>query len=231
VGRSDKGDAVAARDRINLCFHGVGTPERELEPGESDYWIEPDLFEQVLDLVRDRRDVRLSFDDGNASDVAIAAPALRRRSLRAEFFPVADRIGKAGSVDRAGLRELVASGMTIGSHGMRHLPWSTLPDDELHEELAVARTIISAASGTRVTSAACPLGRYDRRVLTRLRRLGYARVYTSDRSRVRASAWLQARYTVRRHDDVAAVRSVLDCAVGPLQSAQDALRTTVKRWR
>ena len=24
---------------LNLCFHGIGTPQRPLEPGEDAYWI------------------------------------------------------------------------------------------------------------------------------------------------------------------------------------------------
>jgi len=34
---------------INLCFHGIGTPERELEADEDQFWVEPDRFEALLD--------------------------------------------------------------------------------------------------------------------------------------------------------------------------------------
>src|SRR5262245_37046734 len=61
---------------INLSFHGVGTPPlAPREPGEHDYWIGHDGFLAVLDEVVGRDDVRLSFDDGNASDVEAALPA------------------------------------------------------------------------------------------------------------------------------------------------------------
>ena len=29
---------------VNVCFHGIGTPDRELEPGEDKYWISTELF-------------------------------------------------------------------------------------------------------------------------------------------------------------------------------------------
>src|SRR5207249_4098380 len=41
-----------ADDRcINICFHGVGTPRRELEPGEDVYWISEDAFRRILDEI------------------------------------------------------------------------------------------------------------------------------------------------------------------------------------
>ena len=40
-------------------------------------WLDPDRFLRVLDSVVGRDDVRITFDDGNASDVEHALPALR----------------------------------------------------------------------------------------------------------------------------------------------------------
>ena len=219
---------------INLCFHGVGVPRRELEPGEDPYWISADLFTDVLDLAAAQPDVRLSFDDGNASDVEIALPALAERGLTASFFPVAERIGRPGSVDSDGLRRLRGAGMTVGSHGMRHLPWRGMSDEQLGEELVDARRVIAEACGADpadVAEAACPLGRYDRRVLGRLRRLGYRRVFTSDRARARRAAWLQPRYSVRRSDDVASVRALLGEAPALRDRIVASARVTAKRWR
>ena len=80
----------------NICFHGVGRPQRALEPGEADYWISTTLFLELLDAVMGRDDVRVSFDDGNLSDIAIALPALIERDLRAEFFVLAGRLDLPG---------------------------------------------------------------------------------------------------------------------------------------
>jgi hypothetical protein len=93
---------------INLNFHGIGTPTRSLEPGELQYWIDRDSFLAILDEFHYRMDVRLSFDDGNASDVDVALPALAERGMEADFFIVASRLGKPGSVDTDGVRALVA---------------------------------------------------------------------------------------------------------------------------
>jgi peptidoglycan/xylan/chitin deacetylase (PgdA/CDA1 family) len=216
---------------INICFHGVGTPQREMEPGEDVYWVGTDQFHRILDEVREWPSVRLSFDDGNASDAEIALPALVERGLTADFFVLAGRLGAPGSLDEQAVRELNRHGMHIGTHGMRHRSWRHMDPETTHEELAAARDRLAEVAGTPVDAAACPLGRYDRRVLTELRRLGYRRVYTSDRRKARAQAWLQPRFSVRRDDTPESVRTAA-LATPPLARR---LRSTavgvVKRWR
>jgi peptidoglycan/xylan/chitin deacetylase (PgdA/CDA1 family) len=219
-------------DAINVCFHGVGTPQRDLEPGEDGYWVSQDSFERILDdvLTWPVR-VNLSFDDGNASDAEIALPALRERGLPAQFFVLAGRFGNRGSLAADDVRELATAGMGIGTHGMAHRPWRHLSEADRHAEFVAARDTISVAAGKPVDEAACPLGRYDRRVLSTLKRLGYTRVHTSDRRRADAAAWLQPRYSVRSGDDVASLRE--DVLRRP--SAPRATRLTavglLKRWR
>lgn len=36
---------------INVLFHGIGQPGRELEPGEAAYWVKADEFRRILDEV------------------------------------------------------------------------------------------------------------------------------------------------------------------------------------
>jgi len=215
----------------NICFHGIGVPGREREPGEHHYWIPIELFDEILDYAAGNPRVNLSFDDGNASDVEIGLPALAARGLRAGFFPVAARIGQPGSVDRRGLRALVQHDMTIGSHGMRHRSWRGLGAADLDEELIEARKIIADASGTTVTTAACPLGLYDRAVLGRLRALDYTRVFTSDRSNSRPTAWLQPRFSVRETDTVEDVRAIVEGTRPRRRRVASAARMAIKRLR
>jgi peptidoglycan/xylan/chitin deacetylase (PgdA/CDA1 family) len=222
---------VSSQTRVNICFHGIGVPGRELETGEDQYWIPEAAFEEILDYVRRRPIVQLTFDDGNASDVAIALPALDARGLRAGFFPIAGRLAEAGNVDGAGLRELVTHDMTVGTHGMHHVCWQGLDGGHLDDELVAAREIITREIGRTVDTAACPFGSYDRHALRRLRTLGYRRVFTSDRRHARSSSWLQARYSVHVGDDVSTVRSIVEGRRSVLTRAMSAARTTVKRCR
>jgi peptidoglycan/xylan/chitin deacetylase (PgdA/CDA1 family) len=192
---------------INICFHGIGTPQREMEPGEDRYWISEDLFHAVLDEIRTWPEVRISFDDGNTSDVEIGLPALLERGLTADFFVLAARLQSAGSLDEKAVRQLHENGMTIGTHGMWHRPWRGMDAATRQDELVVARERLAEAAGVPVDRAACPLGRYDRQLIGHMRKLGYARVFTSDRRAARVNDWLQPRYSLRRDDTVAGLRA------------------------
>jgi peptidoglycan/xylan/chitin deacetylase (PgdA/CDA1 family) len=194
---------------INLCFHGIGAPRRMLEPDEDHYWITVDFFLRVLDEVAGRSDVKISFDDGNESDADIAVPALRERGLTAQFFPLAGRLTRTGSLNREHLRSLRAEGMAIGSHGMHHVSWRQLSPEDRYVELIAARNALVEASEGPINEAALPLGRYDRSVLGALRRLGYEKAFSSDRARAWSEAWLQPRYSVKSEDTVDTVRTIL----------------------
>jgi len=210
---------------INLCFHGIGTPERELEADEDQFWVEPDRFEALLDAAGELEDVCLTFDDGNHSDVAVALPALVERGLTASFFVVAGRLGEPGSLSAADVGALAGAGMTIGTHGLRHRPWRSLDESGHREELDEARTILASAAGAPIDKAACPFGAYDRRTLRALRKRGYTRVYTVDRRPAAPQDWLQARYVIRQDDTPETLR-----AFGR-DSFLLAAKTAAKRWR
>jgi len=184
---------------VNLALHGIGRPARQLDPGEDERWVTVEQFERVLDVVAERDDVHLTFDDGNESDVEIALPRLADRGLAAEFFPLAGRLGQRGYLDRDGLRELSRAGMEIGSHGWEPRDWRRLDDRHARRELTDAPKLLGDLCGRPVRRFSLPFGAYDRRVLARLKQAGATRVYTSDGGAARGDGWLQAR-TELRHD-------------------------------
>jgi peptidoglycan/xylan/chitin deacetylase (PgdA/CDA1 family) len=178
---------------VNLTVHGIGRPQRALDPGEDESWVTVEQFERVLDAVAEHPDVHLTFDDGNSSDVEIALPRLLERGLVAEFFPLAGELGERGRVDLDAIRELAAAGMTIGSHGWAHLDWRRLDERHLTRELAEAPRLLAEAADKPVERVSLPFGFYDRRVLDALRRAGVVRAYTNGGGMARPDAWLQAR--------------------------------------
>jgi peptidoglycan/xylan/chitin deacetylase (PgdA/CDA1 family) len=216
---------------VNVCFHGVGTTPRAMEPGEDRYWVSVDQFYGVLDEIMTWPSVRISFDDGNASDAEIALPALVERGLTADFFVLAGRFGQPGSLTEDGVRELQRHHMTIGTHGMWHRSWRAMDPQESTEELVDARDRIAAVAGSAVTTAACPLGLYDRRLLADLRRQGYTHVFTSDRRPATGGAWLQPRFSVRREDTAESVRASMLHPAPLVTRARGVAVGVVKRWR
>jgi peptidoglycan/xylan/chitin deacetylase (PgdA/CDA1 family) len=215
----------------NLTVHGVGPRTRELSSDEAATWIDIAQLEHVLDAAMERPTLRLTFDDGNCSDVHIVLPRLLERGLTAEFFPPAGWIGDPGRLDRSGLRELVAAGMSIGSHGWSHRDWRALDDAAAEQEIGLALRVLTEFSGQPVHRVAVPFGSYDRTVLRRLRRAGVTRTYTSDGGPARVDAWLQPRTSLRPGMAPEWTRILADdqARLGP--DAWRLAARSVKRWR
>ena len=217
---------------INICFHGIGEPRRELEPGEERYWIHRDQFHAILDeLAR----LAVGADQLRRRQLSptceIGLPALTARGLSAEFFVLAGRLGTAGSLDEGDVRELQGYGMTIGTHGMHHRSWCGMDEQTTYDELVAARDRLVEVIQQDITRAACPLGQYDRRALGELRRLGYTAVFTSDRRPARREAWLQPRFSVRRDDTPASLRAAVGASRSWPQRIRGELVSVAKRWR
>jgi peptidoglycan/xylan/chitin deacetylase (PgdA/CDA1 family) len=216
---------------INLTFHGIGEPERRLDAGEQALWIRHEQFLALLDCVTGRDDIGITFDDGNASDVEHALPALHERGLTATFFVVSGRLGSPHFLDEDGVRALARAGMEIGCHGMRHRPWRGLDRQALDEELVDAKMVLERAVGRPIMRAACPFGSYDRRVLRMLRGCGYEQVYTSDRGTARSGDFLQARNSIG-HGDGPSLLEHIEALHSPIHSALGRrAKLAVKRWR
>ncbi len=196
---------------INLSFHGLGDPPRTVtDPIAARQWSSIAEFERILDLCRDRTDVRMTFDDGYASDIGVALPRLLERGMTADFFISAGRLGTTGYLEPEGVKALVAAGMNVGCHGMDHLRWREISDAALDREIYHARAQLEQIIGDKVNDVAIPFGQYDLRVLRKLRTANYQRVFTTDQ--VPASsprAWFQPRYTAWNDMNAASLERVL----------------------
>ncbi|MFD0582131.1 polysaccharide deacetylase family protein [Dactylosporangium darangshiense] len=188
-------------------------------------------FERVLDAAVGRQDVRITFDDGNASDVEIGLPRLVERGLTAQFFVLAGEFGKPGRVDIDGVKALHAAGMSVGSHGWAHRDWRRITEEQAQEEIGDANRVIGEVTGTPVTAVAVPFGSYDRIVLGRLRKAGVRRVYTSDGGRAQDDQWLQARNSIRHDLDANWIEDVLNGRGSPKIIARQFAARNVKRLR
>jgi peptidoglycan/xylan/chitin deacetylase (PgdA/CDA1 family) len=216
---------------VNITVHGIGPTCRALDPGEDQTWVRIGQFEQLLDAVAERSDVRITFDDGNSSDVEVALPRLVERGLTAEFFLLAALLGDRGRVDHGGVRALLDAGMAIGSHGWSHRDWRRIDHAQAREELHDAPGVLRELSGGPVSRVAIPFGSYDRHVLRRLREAEVTRAYTSDGGRAQPDAWLQARTSLRHDMDAAWIARVLDPATPLRPRIRGSAVRTVKRLR
>ena len=180
-----------------LTFHGLGDPPDQTPEAARGVWLPVAWLGALLDAVPDDT-VKLTFDDGYASDIEDALPALLQRGLTATFFLPVGELNKPGRLTTEHVSHLHAAGMTIGTHGLHHRDWRRLSSDELTHDLMGSRRILSEMVNGDVAEAACPFGSYDRHVLRALREAGYQRVYTSDGGPSRRGSWLTPRTTISR---------------------------------
>jgi peptidoglycan/xylan/chitin deacetylase (PgdA/CDA1 family) len=215
---------------VVLNFHCIGKPSRPLADGEEDVCLDSAQFDEILDAVSGRSDVELTFDDGNSSDVSEALPGLVRHGLEAQFFICPARFGTAGFVDEDDVRALRTAGMSLGSHGMDHVPWRRLERLAIDREIVQAKRLLEYTLQAPVDTASCPFGAYDRRTLKALRAAGFTRVYTSDGGRATVKGWVVARNTVRRRDSAESIVMMLD-GLGQNVSLMHRAKRWVKRRR
>ena len=214
--------------KICLMLHGLGPPPPHVPAGEARYWLPAERFAYILELVRRTRNpVHITIDDGNASDVRIALPALRDAGLSASFFIPSDRIGEAGYLGEADIRELRAAGMEIGSHGCAHITWTQVPDGTMAEDVTRSVARLSSILGEKVETVAVPFGECDLRVLRVLRVLGIRRVYTSFRGPCREDAWIVRRNCITADMPEAAIRDLLMKS----HTAIDATAAFLREWK
>src|SRR5215470_15557920 len=101
--RSESSSSNVSRE-LFLNFHGIGEPPPGIDRGERNYWWDKHPFLLTLnEIAAEMSDypstVLITFDDGNASDLEIAMPALLERELMASFFVCAGRVGMQGYLD------------------------------------------------------------------------------------------------------------------------------------
>jgi len=155
---------------IALTYHDVP----ESEDGVGHFATPRARFARQLDLARamgvelttleaavgraESRSVALTFDDGDQTHYTCAFPELVSRAMRASFFVITDRVGTAGYVTWAQLREMAAAGMSIGSHTASHAFLSTLSAARLRDELARSKGALDDALGQSTSTLALPGG-------------------------------------------------------------------------
>jgi peptidoglycan/xylan/chitin deacetylase (PgdA/CDA1 family) len=117
------------------------------------------------------RAVAITFDDGCASAVRVAAPLLAERGQKATFFCVAGHVGGANDwptrvsgvplLELAGADELAglaALGFEIGAHGMSHSSLEGLSAADLDREIRQPKRRLEEETSAEVRCIAYPYG-------------------------------------------------------------------------
>lgn len=189
-------------DKLILCYHAVSSS------WPADLSISPRLLEeQVAGLLRagyvgttlsgslepgGRRRLVVSFDDGYASMVTLAAPVLARLGVPGTLFVPTDYVGahhlvwpgieqwldgphadELRPLDWDGVRALADAGWEIGSHTCSHPHLTGLEDEALARELSESKALVEAELGRPCPAIAYPYGDVDARVTGAAAAAGY----------------------------------------------------------
>lgn len=122
----------------------------------------------------------LTFDDGGASAVSIAA-ALTQRGMVGQFLITTAQIGQPGFVSAADVQALRASGHVIGSHSHTHpAEISQLDAAALESEWRQSTSLLAELLGAPVTVASIPGGFYSLPVVRAAAAAGIRYLFTSE---------------------------------------------------
>jgi peptidoglycan/xylan/chitin deacetylase (PgdA/CDA1 family)/glycosyltransferase involved in cell wall biosynthesis len=124
--------------------------------------------------------VLLTFDDAYAGVAEYALPVLTRYGFSAAVFVVTRQIGGMNewerSIGRLGTDRLMTAnqitwwaskGIEFGAHSRTHLDLTSLPEDQLAEEIDGSSQDLEAVVRTRIVSFAYPYGSYNESVTQR----------------------------------------------------------------
>ena len=217
---------------MNVCLllHGLGPIPPHISMAETPYWISAEAFANVIELAR-HTTTRITFDDGNDTDVRLALPILKSAGLTASFFIPTDRIGRPGYVSESDIRTLRAAGMEIGSHGCAHIVWTEASNEAIVVDVTRSIERLEAILGENIHTVAVPYGACDRRVLSVLRAIGVRRVYTSFRGPAAETAWLVRRDCLTSDMPDASIRKLLTKKYTAVDAAWAFLRTLRRSGR
>lgn len=143
------------------------------------------------------RTVVLTFDDGYASVAETAWPLLKERGWPAVLYAVAGYLDggerfpwdarapgdTARLLDAAGVRDLAADGMAVGSHTVSHRWLPHLPPDTIRDEVRDSRARLEDLLRAPVTTFSYPMGGWNAHVRRAVADAGYASAVTVDRGR------------------------------------------------
>jgi peptidoglycan/xylan/chitin deacetylase (PgdA/CDA1 family) len=132
-----------------------------------------------------RPKILLTFDDGFANNLALAAPILRKYGVPATFFVIASKLdGRDRRFMTAGdLLSLLESDLfRIGSHSLNHLSVARITEEKKNEEIGGSKSLLETTIGRDISYFCYPYGTFsdfDQRSLSLLEQYGYSLACTS----------------------------------------------------
>jgi peptidoglycan/xylan/chitin deacetylase (PgdA/CDA1 family) len=190
---------------IVLAFHGIGVPPAGIPAEERPFWMAEETFVSFIANAPSSAKalgvgLHATFDDGNRSDLEIAAPVLARYGVSASFFPCTGRLTTSGYLSEEDIRRLFKMGFEIGSHGTDHVYWTHLDRGALDVEVTGSKRVLEDILATEIQTVAIPFGGYNRSVLAAVKVAGYTKAYTCDPGFAYPGQWQTRRWVYNSNE-------------------------------
>lgn len=154
----------------------------------------------------------LTFDDGLASDALIALPLLVEKKCPSISFVISEKIGTQGFLTPYQLREMVTSGVMIGSHSVSHSDFTLLSEEAQLKEFKVSKDMIEDCTGMPVRDFSFPFGRFNSRAIELGFMSGYERIFTSKHGIMRNNSNVIPRNSINGSMSLRRVRKTLEAS-------------------
>lgn len=173
-----------------LIYHAVGSRISEDRLGI--YTIAPTLFRQHMDALAAYPEksligfaeglpgsglrIAVTFDDGYKDNLTVAAPILIERNIPFTVFISTEFVRRRDPnyLSPEEIRELGAMpGVTLGTHGATHVPFTQCDDSTLRQELTGSKHYLEDLLGWPVNTLSYPHGAVNRRVRDQVAAAGY----------------------------------------------------------
>ncbi len=120
----------------------------------------------------------ITFDDGYRDNYENAFPILQRYGYKGTFYIITGMVGQKERVTPEHIREMVAGGMSMGSHTVNHLSLAELSPRQAEEELTASKKTLEDILGKRVDSVSYPKGSFDEHTMALAKSIGYDNAFT-----------------------------------------------------
>lgn len=206
-----------------LAYHAVGDVDPSLD--RHNLYTPVAAFHAQLEYLRRRRRVvkladvvagrvpaggrpavALTFDDAYTSVRDVALPLLQQFGFPATVFAPTMWLGRPNGwvepsalpldiLDAAGLRELVAAGVDVQSHGHAHIDMRVATPEQVRTDLTTSRDVLADVLGTIPTELAWPFrtGSADAQAIAA--ELGFAAAFSIDLPHDGELAWGRVQVT------------------------------------
>jgi peptidoglycan/xylan/chitin deacetylase (PgdA/CDA1 family) len=218
----------SAKSNMVLAYHEV------MPDSNYAYCVTTEAFSEQLRLLESLRktkslNAKITFDDGEPSQLHNALPLLVQHGFKATYFVTPGLIGTAAKfLGWDDLKALQAAGHSVQSHGWSHKFLTFCSETELTHELRASKQSLEENLGSAVEEISVPGGRWNRCVLQACAAAGYRRVYVSD-------PWIETeiggvevigRFMVRRTTTMAELEKIVAKDPGTLRKLR--LRSQVR---